>query len=250
MSPRVTPTNRIPDIVRAAISVFAKKGFRRALVDEIAGEANISPATLYKYFESKTHLFHYVMEHGAPEEGRPMPSPDTSPVRSEEDLIAYFQKEMEKRVRLESVEKCLERGAGDIDVTTEMEEIIRDLWKIIEEHRDQLSMSQINSPHVEFPELSNVFAGGLQSIMDQIGKYLSVRIQMGLVNPQISIQTITRTILETVGFFAWKQDLWNIAPRYLKEDALPTLASMFAHGLAATRPAGSSREKAEEQADD
>ena len=93
MSPRVTPKNRIPDIVSAAIRVFGKNGFRQALVDEIAREANISPATLYKYFESKTHLFVYVMENGGLlEEAQDLPAPNASVAKTEQDLLEVLLK--------------------------------------------------------------------------------------------------------------------------------------------------------------
>lgn len=238
MAPRVTPKNRIPDIADAAIRVFTKNGFHKALVDEIAREANISPATLYKYFESKSHLFHFVMEYGALGEGEEMPTPEISLARTEEDLVAALKIKVEERVRLESVEICLKAKAGSIDVVHELSEILEDLWEMTERHRAQLSMSQINSPNVEFPELHDVFLNGLESVMAQIGEYLSVRVQMGQINPSISVPVIARTIMETVSFFAWKQDLWNVAPRYPKEEALANLVAMFGHGLAVAEPKG------------
>jgi hypothetical protein len=68
MSPRVTPENRIPDIIRAAIAVFGHKGYRLAQMDEIAREADISKATLYYYFKSKLHLFYYILVAGTEDE--------------------------------------------------------------------------------------------------------------------------------------------------------------------------------------
>jgi AcrR family transcriptional regulator len=212
-------------------------------VDEIAREANISPATLYKHFKSKSHLFHYVMEYGAFVESGEMPSPGLSSARSEMDLIAFLRTEINERVRLKSVEICLRAKAESIDVIHELTEILEELWQLIERHRAQLSMSQINSPLVEFPELSEVFANGLQSIMDQLGEYLSARIRIGMIRPLVSVPGMARTIMETVGFFAWKQDLWNVSPRYRKEEVLTDLVATLGHGLAATTPAGAPGER-------
>jgi len=44
-------------IVDAALQLFAAQGFHETLVDDIAGAADVSRATLYQYFESKDELF-------------------------------------------------------------------------------------------------------------------------------------------------------------------------------------------------
>jgi AcrR family transcriptional regulator len=49
-------------ILNAALSVFAKKGFNGALIDDIAKEANIAKGTMYQYFKSKDALFFESMQ--------------------------------------------------------------------------------------------------------------------------------------------------------------------------------------------
>jgi len=44
-------------IIQAAATVFSKKGFHGATIEDIAHEANYSPAALYKYFNDKTEIF-------------------------------------------------------------------------------------------------------------------------------------------------------------------------------------------------
>lgn len=44
-------------ILKAAEKVFGRKGYAQATVDEIAGEAQFSKATLYRYFVSKKDIF-------------------------------------------------------------------------------------------------------------------------------------------------------------------------------------------------
>ena len=43
-------------IMQAAKLVFSAKGFNRATMEEIAGEAELSPGTLYLYFKNKEEL--------------------------------------------------------------------------------------------------------------------------------------------------------------------------------------------------
>jgi AcrR family transcriptional regulator len=45
------------DILEAARTVFAEKGFKRATVNDIAREAQFSPGTLYLYFKNKEEFY-------------------------------------------------------------------------------------------------------------------------------------------------------------------------------------------------
>ena len=55
-----SPTNlaesRKAQILKAAIAVFAEKGYQRATVKEIAGQAGVAPGTIYLYFQNKRDL--------------------------------------------------------------------------------------------------------------------------------------------------------------------------------------------------
>lgn len=242
--PRVTPQNRIPDILAAAVREFAKHGFRKALIDDIAKEAGVSPATLYNHFQNKAHLFHYAIENAAlrPED---LPPPEASSTRSEKELVAFLTDYVDQLIRLPSVERLLKARPQphEIDLAAELAEILGDLWQMIERHRAQLSMSQINSPLDEFPEVVEVFRNGLQAIYGQIERYLSKRIRDGVIRPLASVPAMARTMLEPISFFAWKQDLWGVTPRFAKEEAFPDLVAMIAQGLAATVQAASRARK-------
>jgi AcrR family transcriptional regulator len=52
---------RPSDIVAAALTVFAEKGFAGARIEEIARRAGISKGTLYLYFETKSDIFRAVV---------------------------------------------------------------------------------------------------------------------------------------------------------------------------------------------
>jgi len=55
--------SRIKLIKRSASVMFEKKGFEAAkMMEEIAERAEISKATIYKYFKSKNDLFYEVMQ--------------------------------------------------------------------------------------------------------------------------------------------------------------------------------------------
>jgi TetR/AcrR family fatty acid metabolism transcriptional regulator len=54
---------RRTEIIDAARSVFARRGFALATMDEIAKEAGIAKGTIYLYFRSKTEVYKAVLAH-------------------------------------------------------------------------------------------------------------------------------------------------------------------------------------------
>ncbi len=50
-------------ILNAALKEFAKKGYKNAMTDEIAKEANISKGALFQYFTNKKALFLFLYDH-------------------------------------------------------------------------------------------------------------------------------------------------------------------------------------------
>jgi AcrR family transcriptional regulator len=49
-------------IIDAARSIFARKGFARGIIDEIANEAGIAKGTVYLYFRSKKQIYKAVLD--------------------------------------------------------------------------------------------------------------------------------------------------------------------------------------------
>jgi AcrR family transcriptional regulator len=54
---------RRTEIVDAARTVFARRGFALGIMDEIAREAGVAKGTLYLYFPSKTEIYKAVLDH-------------------------------------------------------------------------------------------------------------------------------------------------------------------------------------------
>src|SRR5215468_9272214 len=49
-------------ILRAAVKVFAQKGYFNSKVADIAGEAGIADGTVYLYFKSKDEILHSIFD--------------------------------------------------------------------------------------------------------------------------------------------------------------------------------------------
>lgn len=54
---------RRTEIIDAARTVFARRGFAHGILDEIAEEAGMAKGTVYLYFRSKTEIYKAVLDH-------------------------------------------------------------------------------------------------------------------------------------------------------------------------------------------
>lgn len=64
-TPKIVEDRR-EQIIDAAISVFARKGFSRTINQDIAREAGITPGLIYHYFENKQALLQAIIETRSP----------------------------------------------------------------------------------------------------------------------------------------------------------------------------------------
>ncbi len=230
MSPRVTPDNRIPDIVGAAIDVFSRKGYRLAQMEEIAAEAAVSKATLYYYFKSKARLFHYVLENGTPYGNGKLPPPETASSMSEGELLELLRRRLKKGSRISSIQAFLRKGAKDIDLTHEIAEILGEFWDICERNRIQIVILEKSA--FEFPELADVYDRyARRQALRQLEEYLTVRIRMGAIRPLHSVPATARFMLESLAWFGFKQLGGTAVPLFSKSETLPDLISIFVAGL-------------------
>jgi len=60
---RLPAEERRKQILKSAVTVFARSNYRAARVAEIAAEADISEALLYKFFDSKQAIFLEILQH-------------------------------------------------------------------------------------------------------------------------------------------------------------------------------------------
>ncbi len=62
MNQRMPAVQRRDSILKVALKLFAEKGFHGVSIDEIARKVNVSPAILYRHFDSKQQLYDTVLQ--------------------------------------------------------------------------------------------------------------------------------------------------------------------------------------------
>ncbi|MEU6432382.1 TetR family transcriptional regulator [Microbispora sp. NPDC046973] len=89
-------------ILRAAARMGAEKGLERVQMHEVAKEAGVAIATLYRYFPSKTHLFTAVMAEQIDrfDESVPQPKPGTAPEDAVADVLVLASRQLLRRPAL------------------------------------------------------------------------------------------------------------------------------------------------------
>ena len=93
---RTAVTDKREAILRAAIKVFAGKGFFNSKVADIAGEAGVADGTVYLYFKNKDDILHSIFDRAMAEfieEGKKELAPLESP---EERLRRIAELHLEK----------------------------------------------------------------------------------------------------------------------------------------------------------
>jgi len=99
MSPRPNVSHiRIPQILQAAIDVFAKKGIATATMDDIALKAGISKATIYLYFKNKEALLDSILPYYYDEIFEPLKEMAEKKEESASDRIRYAISEAAKKL--------------------------------------------------------------------------------------------------------------------------------------------------------
>lgn len=110
-SAKAAITDKREAILRAAIKVFAGKGYFSSKVTDIAGEAGIADGTVYLYFKSKDEILHSIFDRAMAEfieDGRRELADITSPLErirrvaqlhlerlgSDRDMAIVFQVEL------------------------------------------------------------------------------------------------------------------------------------------------------------
>lgn len=117
---RAVVTDKREAILRAAIKVFASKGFFNSKVADIAGEAGVADGTVYLYFKNKDDILHSIFD------------------RAMAEFIAEGKKELEgiaaPEERLRKIaELHLERLGADRDLAVVFQVELRGSTKFMQE---------------------------------------------------------------------------------------------------------------------
>lgn len=204
---------RRTQILEAAASVFARKGFHRSTTREIAAEAGVAEGTIYNYFESKRDL-----------------------------LIAMVAK-----LASENLFKIMER-ADTMDARALLTEILWDRMALIDRNRDAVQVV-IHELIVDEDLRKRYFAQLLGPFAQQVLAYFGKCIEAGTFrrfDPRIIVPALAGGTLLSILITSEGRSIPVLgAASPDREEVITELVDFFLHGISAS-PRTCEREMATE----
>ena len=232
---------RLPEIIAAAVRVFTRDGYRAARMSDVAAEAGLSEAALYRYVDSKEGLFVLAIRHALlledlpaadlPDAHLPLhPPPLSQMMRETRDFVA-------DAVPFGTLAQAL-GTAEPADPGAELDAVLRELFALEVATREAADMIERSAR--ELPELAELLSTGLyQPVVASLSEYLRHRTDCGYLRPTPDTRVMARLVLETLTWFARHRfhDRQGAAiPAGLAEE---TAVDAMLHALMPPRPAAS-----------
>lgn len=184
----------------AAVRVFAADGYRSAHMSDVAREAGLSEAAVYRYVDSKEALFVLAIRHALLLE--PLPSdgdlPLTAPSLAE--MISQAREFVAEAVPFGTLAAARDVTDPD-DPAAELEAITRELFVL--EAQTAQAADMIERSARELPELADLLNTGMRRpVIDALAGYLDSRAKTGKLRTTPDTAATARFVLETLTWFA------------------------------------------------
>lgn len=197
---RSIPPGRLDELVGTATRLFARRGFRRTQIADVARELGISTGSVYTYVESKDALFHACLVATSPaREASPTPLPLPTPAPGA--TRAVVDRGLAAMRSGAALDRAL-RAPAPVDAAAELGGIIGDLYDRTAASRAFQALLE-GSAH-DLPELYDAFLGELRRpALRRLQQYLERRIRSGHLREVVDVATTARLVVETQAWFAW-----------------------------------------------
>jgi AcrR family transcriptional regulator len=197
---RQTPPGRVQDLARAACEVFIEKGYRRALMTDVAARLEINHALLYRSVESKESLLElaarYAMDQAVDLTGDvPLPTPPRG------HTLEMLRNWIREQASFPVFRAALKRSPGEQDAAAELDAIIDEFYSFIE--RARLVLSLMDSLVIDYPEFNELFVNqSKRSHIEGLAAFLSSRASSGGLRTLPDPEIAAHFIVESVAWFA------------------------------------------------
>lgn len=209
MTTKRTAHERFPEVIAAAVRVFARDGYRTAHMSDVAREAGLSEAALYRYVDGKESLFVLAIRHALLLE--PLPGEDDPagefPLKAPPltQMIREAREFVAAEVPFGALAAALRSGPGNPDdlddPAGELQLVMRELFTL--EEQTARAADMIERSARELPELADLLNTGLRRpVLDALTQYLDSRAKTGKLRTTPDTAATARLILETLTWFA------------------------------------------------
>jgi AcrR family transcriptional regulator len=175
---------RLDRLVAAGAVVFARHGYRRTQMADVAREAGVSPGNLYNYVDSKDALFYLVLRRvfGERTEDQPLELPVTG--ASVTMTAQWVAERLDFKTDFPLLERVLARPRT-ADERAEPEAIAGELFDVLD--RVRLGVDMIERSVDDLPELAAVFGRVREELLARYERYVRIR---GVADPATAAHLI------------------------------------------------------------
>lgn len=194
---------RRSQILQIAIGLFSKKGFSGTTTKEIAREAGVSEAMVFRHFATKSELYHAILDFKACEGSNP------NPFEWAGEAMAHKQ---------------------------DREVFYRLLLNALNHHeRDPQFMRLLFHSALEEHELADMFVKqNILPMYEFLSEYIAARQKDGAIRPDIAPGVIVRAFVGMMIHHSLNNTLWDTKRRLLNisnEDAARSFAEILLNGI-------------------
>ena len=187
------------DILKAAVELFAQKGFRGTTTRDLATQADVNEAIIFRYFTNKTELYRAILE---------------------------------EKVQQGRDEHCkeVERLAATADIQTFLEFVGT---QFLEKHKDNTFMRLMLFSALEGHELSDMFLASV-AVRDPLAAFMKQQMDAGVFR-QMDPSLAARAFLGMFAIHVQMQEIFRQknARDYEQADVVRSFVSIFLSGMKA-----------------
>jgi AcrR family transcriptional regulator len=175
---RPRPEDRLEDVVLAGAAVFARRGYRRTQMADVAAAMGVSPGNLYNYVDNKDALFFLVLRRQLGE--RPGEHALELPVTGASVTVtsAWVARRLDFVTDFPELERAFSRKRPRSQ-DAEVEAIVGELFDVLS--RMRLAVNMIERSLDELPELAQVFGEVRRELFARYERYLRRRAKAGMI---------------------------------------------------------------------
>lgn len=221
------------DISEAAYQVFVHKGYRGALMTDVADVLGLSHGVLYRYVESKEALFGLAVRWVTDPDsvttlGLPLPTPAPG------ETVAMISDWLRVSARLPALAAARKRARAD-DVHKEFGGIVDEHYDIVATIYPVLRLVERSAP--DLPELySAYYVRARRGGQDLFTEYVRRRIEGGQMRPVPDVTAAARFAIESIAWFAWHRRGDPDAAMFDEDMARDTVRHLLVEAFCAEGP--------------
>lgn len=194
---RPADEQRLHEIADAGAHLFARVGYRRTRMADVAKQLGLSSGALYTYVSGKDALFQLVVEGpDAAIRAGVLPVPPPPPGA----ILDAVHERLAREMRTPRLNAARRRATVD-DPAAELTEVVTELYDL--QARSRTLLAVVERSARDIPGLAEqFFRRGRRGYIDHLATYLQRRVDGGAFRPVPDVAVTARYVIETIAWFA------------------------------------------------